>query len=168
MDGKEDMYEHNTFQTFPGLGVAIRDSRYVRQRGSVAWLVQLHSQACKKGKSNKWLYQMTVIFGIGSGNLFSELTQMNVNLHFWIGRKTNEQKPRKQGSATSPTIKSSGAALSSPNIKNKSASGDYLWNQNGPAVGCLPWETGYNGFISCSVCIARSRARQHMCTAVNL
>lgn len=48
--GKEGMYKHSTFQTFPGLGVAIRDSKYMRQRGSVAWLVQLHSQAGKKGK----------------------------------------------------------------------------------------------------------------------
>lgn len=39
MEGKEDMYEHSTFQIFPGLGVAVRDSRYMRQSGSVAGLV---------------------------------------------------------------------------------------------------------------------------------
>lgn len=39
MDGKEDLYEHSSFQTFPGLGVAVRDSRYMRQSGSVVGLV---------------------------------------------------------------------------------------------------------------------------------
>lgn len=43
MEGKEDMYEHSTFQIFPGLVVAIRDSRYMRQSGSVVGLVQLHT-----------------------------------------------------------------------------------------------------------------------------
>lgn len=35
MEGKVDMCEHNTWQSFSGPGVAIRDSRYMRLRGSV-------------------------------------------------------------------------------------------------------------------------------------
>lgn len=136
--------------------------------GREAWLVQLHRQAGKKGKIKQMALSedcdWSSVLGLGIFGADTDECQSS----FLNRQKTNEQKARKQRSATSPTIKSSWAALSSPNIKNKWASGDYLWNQNGPAVGSLPWETGCDGFISCSVCIARSRASQHMCTAVDV
>lgn len=61
-------------------------------------------------------------------------------------QKTNEQTPRKQGSATSPTIKSGGAALSSPNIKTKSASGDFC--ETGMAQPLVPFPEKQGATVS--------------------
>lgn len=44
--------------------------------------------------------------------------------------ENNEQKPSKPRNTTFLTIKSSYATLSPPSLKNKLASGDYLWNHN--------------------------------------